>query len=182
MNQEIYLDNNATTKPLQEVCDAMLVALSDGFGNPSSSHGAGDRGRDSLRKSRHSIARLLGAVEDNIFFTGGGTESNNMVLLSAVHNRVLDRCCIVTTSTEHSSVLKTVEHLADHDIDIVIVPVNRQGLVDLDRLEREVTPGTSLVSVQWRGVQKVVRSKSLQVVGIGAERSAGFQAERDGAH
>jgi len=149
VNQEIYLDNNATTKPLEEVCDAIVGALGDGFGNPSSSHVAGDRGRDELHNSRRSVGQLLGAVEDGIVFTGSGTEANNMVLLSAAARTRSQTCRIVTTSVEHSSVLKIVEHLQDQGVDIAIIPVDREGLVELDRLDREITPETSLVSVQW---------------------------------
>ena len=149
MNRETYLDNNATTKPLEEVCDAMVGALGDGFGNPSSSHAAGDRGRDHLRNSRDHLGQLLGAAPDDIFFTSSGTEANNMVLLSAVAQARSQHCRIVTTSIEHSSVLRMVEHLQDQGADVVVVPVDRDGLVDLDRLDRKITSATSLVSVQW---------------------------------
>lgn len=149
MNQEIYLDNNATTKPLEEVCDAMVGVLGDGFGNPSSSHVAGDRGRDHLRNARQSLGQLLGADADRIVFTSSGTEANNMVLLSVAARERSQQCRIVTTSTEHSSILNMVKYLRGHGVDVAIVPVGREGIVDLDRLNREITPGTSLVSVQW---------------------------------
>ena len=149
VSQEIYLDNNATNRPLEEVCDAMVGVLRDGFGNPSSSHAAGDRGRDYLRNSRHFVAELVGADADRIVFTSSGTEANNMVLLSAVTRACSHRCRVVTTDTEHSSILKMVEHLQAQGVEVVMVPVGRKGLVDLDRLNSEITPETSLVSVQW---------------------------------
>ena len=133
MPREIYLDNNATTKPLDEVRDAIVGALGDGFGNPSSSHVAGDRGRDYLRNSRHFVGRLLGTDADGIVFTSSGTEANNMVLLSAVARSRSQLCRIVIASTEHSSVLKMVKHLQDQGIDLAIVPVGSDGLVDLEQ-------------------------------------------------
>lgn len=149
MSQEIYLDNNATTRPLEKVCDAVVCVLRDGFGNPSSSHVAGDRGRDRLRESRHLVGQLVGADADHIVFTSSGTEANNMVLQSAANRARSASCRIVTTGIEHSSVLMMVEHLQAQSVEVVIVPVGQTGFVDLDRIIAEITPETTLVSVQW---------------------------------
>ena len=86
----------------------MVEVLDAGFGNPSSAHAAGDRGRDYLRDARRCVAELLRTDPDRILFTSSGTEANNMVLLSAVQRSRSRSCRIVTCSTEHSSVLKTV--------------------------------------------------------------------------
>ncbi len=149
MKREIYLDNNATTKPLPSVRDVMVSALGCDFGNPSSSHLAGDRGRNHLRRARSSVERLLGTDSGEIVFTSSGTEANNMVLLSAATRAGSRGCRIVTISTEHSSVLRMVDHLRGQGVDIVILPVQSDGIVDLVRLDREITPETNLVSVQW---------------------------------
>ena len=148
MKREIYLDNNATTKVLPAVRDAMIYAIEDGFGNPSSVHSAGDRARAQLLNSRDRIEQLLGGNAGQVVFTASGTEANNLVLLSAA-NRAGRVGRIVTISTEHSSVLKTVEHLHSQGVDSVIVPVLSDGIVDLTALDREITPETTLVSVQW---------------------------------
>jgi len=149
VNRELYLDNNATTKPLAEVREAMASALGSEFGNPSSSHLAGDRGRETLRSSRGFVERLLGTDSEGIVFTSSGTEANNMVLRSAAIRARPRRCRIVTISTEHSSVLKMVEHLRGQGIEAVIVPVHCDGIVDLTDLDHEITSETTLVSVQW---------------------------------
>ena len=83
MESEIYLDNNATTRPLTEVCTAVTHAMGESYANPSSAHGAGDRGRKQLWDARRHVAALIGASrEEEIYFTSSGTEANNMVLLS----------------------------------------------------------------------------------------------------
>ena len=84
MPEEIYLDNNATTRPLPAVVEAMLEALGPGFGNPSSAHSAGDRSRALLERARESVAQLIGAAPEKVIFTSGGTEANNTVLGSVL--------------------------------------------------------------------------------------------------
>ncbi len=79
MRREIYLDNNATTRPLPEVREAMMRVLGDDFGNPSSAHSAGDRVREAMVVAREAVAKLIGAAPDQIVFTGSGTEANNTV-------------------------------------------------------------------------------------------------------
>jgi len=149
MNTEIYLDNNATTLPASEVREAMWQTLCDGFGNPSSAHRAGDRVRVHLRGARRRVAELLGTGPEHVIFTGGGTEANNMVLFSAVARTPSVPCRIVTDCAEHSSVLVAAKYLQRQGIEIVVVPVARDGFVEFDALDQAVTPNTSLVSVQW---------------------------------
>ena len=145
--REIYLDNNATTRPLREVRESMLGALGEHFGNPSSAHSTGERGREHLRRARASVADLIHADAESIVFTSSGTESNNLALHSGVALRAPGR--IVTTAVEHSSILKDCEFLARQGVEVVLLPVNRAGLIDLDELEATVTPETAMVSVQW---------------------------------
>jgi cysteine desulfurase len=147
-HREIYFDNNATTKPLPEVRKAMLEALSEGFGNPSSAHTAGDRAREQITKGREAIAFLIGADPSGIHFTSGGTEANNMILASVLRKGAPTKR-IVTTEVEHSSVLKMCEYLDECGVEIVYLPVDREGRLLLEDLEKTVTPKTSLVSVQW---------------------------------
>jgi len=144
---EVYLDNNATTRPLAEVRAAMLEALGDAFGNPSSAHEAGERGREHLRIARDAVTNLIGAASGQLIFTGSGTEANAMVLGSAFARRTKAR--IVTTNTEHSSILKTCEHMISVGSEVVFLPVNADGVIDLDQLDAAVTPDTDLVSLQW---------------------------------
>ena len=151
---EIYLDNNATTRPLPEVRQALLHALDATFGDPSSDHSAGERARTALRTSRASVAALLGVEPETLIFTSGTTESNNLVLASALTRASATqqsgtRPRLITTSVEHSSVLNVAEHYRQSGIDVVVLPVNSSGHLDLQELEQALTPATVLVSIQW---------------------------------
>ena len=142
---EIYLDNNATTQPLPEVRTAVLNAMGGSFGNPSSSHAAGDRAREQLNNARSSLASLLGGEPTSIVFTSGATEANNTVIrsFSGPGRR------IVSTAVEHSSVLAALDRIEPEGTEVVLLPVGRSGLVDPDDLRDAITEKTALVSIQW---------------------------------
>ena len=142
---EIYLDNNATTQPLPEVRAAMLNAMGRAFGNPSSSHAAGDRAREQLHNARSSLASFLGCELTSIIFTSGATEANNTVIrsFSGPGKR------IVSTVVEHSSVLAALERVEREGTEVVLLPVGRSGLVNLEDLRDAITEKTALVSIQW---------------------------------
>ena len=146
--QEIYLDNNATTRPLPEVRGAVLEVLADGFGNPSSAHSAGERARSRLQRARDSTAALIGAQAEQIVFTSGGTESNGLALMSAFE-AVPGPRRLITTSTEHSSILETARALEGRGIEVIYLPVARSGLVDCEQLSDAILPGDSFVSCHW---------------------------------
>ena len=143
--REIYLDNNATTQPLPEVHSAVLNAMGGAFGNPSSSHAAGDRAREQLRNARSSLASLTGCEPTSIIFTSGATEANNTVIrsFSGPGKR------IVSTAVEHSSVLAALERVEGEGTEVLLLPVGRSGLVDLDDLREAVAGEAALVSIQW---------------------------------
>ena len=142
---EIYLDNNATTQPLPEVRAAVLNAMGGAFGNPSSSHSAGDRAREQLHNARSSLASLLGCDPDSIIFTSGATEANNTVIRS--FSGPAKR--IVSSAVEHSSVLAALERTEREGTEVVLLPVNRSGIVDPDDLREAVVGETALISIQW---------------------------------
>jgi cysteine desulfurase len=145
--KEIYFDNNATTKPLLPVRKAISDALSDTFGNPSSAHYSGERARNRIDAARDAVAGLIGADPGDVYFTSGGTESNNIVLNSFVFGKTNPK--IVTTAIEHSSILKHCEMLEEIGVRISYLPVDGKGVVSFEDLEEFITPDTSLVSVQW---------------------------------
>ncbi|MGB9406540.1 MAG: cysteine desulfurase family protein [Terracidiphilus sp.] len=147
--QTMYLDNNATTELLPEVREAILRVVGMRASNASSAHTAGDSARMLLSESRMAVARLIGALPDTIVFTGSGTESNNLVLHSAVAASSDIRCQIVTSPIEHASVLRTCEYLAARGVEIIYLPVDRAGVVSLVAAEKVIAAKTSLVSVQW---------------------------------
>ncbi len=144
--KEIYLDNSASCPPLPEVVEAMRRAIIDSFGNPSSTHGAGERARLVIETARRIIARALGALDEEILFTSGATESNNTVLRNVTGRQ---NAHVVTLVSEHSSVLSVTNHLESVGIKVTRLPVDQGGLVDLDQLEGSLSLPTQLVSVHW---------------------------------
>lgn len=149
--QEIYLDNNATTKPLPEVTEAVTQALSTNYGNPSSPHSRGLIARQSLLEARNQVAALVGAEHIELLFTSGGTEANNMVLQGLCAD--INNSSLVTTAVEHSSVLHTACNLEGKGLSVKILEVDHYGRVNPDSLE-QVLGGLSpfqrhVVSIQW---------------------------------
>lgn len=149
MEHEIYLDNNATTRPLAEVRQAMFAALDEGFGNPSSDHARGQRARDALDHVRTAVAALVGVASSQIIFAGSATEANNVILASSIARAAGGAQRIITSPIEHSSVLKACDHFAGRGVEVAYLPVDAAGVVDLTDLGRQLTTGASLVSVQW---------------------------------
>src|ERR1700741_2006582 len=135
--ERIYLDNAATTALDKEVLDAMLPYMTTHFGNPSSIYSYGRETRLAIETARKSVAKLLNAHPGEIFFTSGGTESNNTAILSAI--RDLGCAHIITSPIEHHAVLHTVEHY-DHGDDVTssFVKLYPNGHVDLTDLEEQL--------------------------------------------
>ncbi len=132
----IYLDNAATTPLDTEVLEAMLPYLTNHFGNPSSSHSYGRETRSAIETSRETVAKLLGARHDEIFFTSSGTESNNTAIASSV--RYLGCRHIISSPIEHPAVLRTVERYASRDATYSFVNLLPNGHVDLENLEEQL--------------------------------------------
>jgi len=147
-NREIYLDNNATTQALPEVIEAVSQAMAHGWGNASSVHSAGERARRSLRKAREQVAEILDAQANDVVFTSGATESNNLVLQSLLTGAHQGHQ-LITTSIEHSSVIDAAEHLRGNGIKVVILSVDADGLINQEEMLNAIEPGRTLVSIQW---------------------------------
>jgi cysteine desulfurase len=143
---DIYLDNNATTALDERVLEAMLPVLRH-VGNSSSAHFAGQLARRWVEDARLQIAELLAASPREIVFTSGSTEANNLALKGLVRGADPARRRIVSVSTEHPAILETLCALAAEGIDVTVVPVDRDGIVDLTRLGEAVNEDTLLVTV-----------------------------------
>lgn len=131
--QRIYLDNAATTPLDRRVLEEMLPYLTEHFGNPSSIHDFGRKSKAAIEKARKQVAQFLNASTSEIFFTSGGTESNNTALNAAVYSLGVQR--IITTKTEHDCVLNTSLNLAKKGVEVTFLPVNEHGSVELEMLE-----------------------------------------------
>jgi cysteine desulfurase len=143
----IYLDYNATTPVDPEVLDAMLPYFSGSFGNASSIHSAGQRGRAAVDAARESVASLLGAKPSEMVFTCGGTEADNLALFGIVTPCVQPRKHVITTTIEHHAVLNSAQALEKQGVDVTYVPLGRDGVVDPDEIREAVRPETVLISV-----------------------------------
>ncbi len=145
--QPIYLDYNATTPIDPQVADAMLPYLYDHFGNPSSSHAYGVDAKLGVEKARRQVAAMLGCHAEEIIFTSGGSESNNFAIKgSALAQRVKGNH-IITSAIEHPAVLEVCAYLEKQGFRVTYVPVDEDGLVNLEVLEKSITPQTILISV-----------------------------------
>ena len=143
----IYLDYNATTPIDPEVAAAMLPYMREHFGNPSSSHWYGLEARKGVEKARGQVAALLNCSPSEIIFTSGGTESNNHAIKGAARKLRRKGNHIITSAFEHPAVTEVCEYLATGRFEITYVPVDNDGIIDLDALEKAITERTVLISV-----------------------------------
>jgi len=143
----IYMDHSATTPVAPEVLAAMLPYFSDKFGNASSLHGFGREAREALEESRQKLARLLNADPEEIVFTSGGTESDNIALRGIAYKNRDSGRHIITSQIEHPAILETCRSLEQEGFSVTYLPVNREGLVELSELERAIRPDTILISI-----------------------------------
>ena len=146
MNQIIYLDNNATTKVDDIVLNAMLPYLKEEYGNPSSTYSFGKKVKDEITKARNNIAGLLNANQDSIVFTSCGSESNVSAIMSLI-NINSSKKHIITTKVEHASIIETMNYLEKLGYKITYLNVDKAGRLDLNELEKSITPDTCLISV-----------------------------------
>jgi cysteine desulfurase len=143
----IYLDHNATTPVLPEVLEAMLPYLRDQFGNPSSDHPLGHRAHEAVERARGQVAASLSAQPDEVLFTSGGTESNNLAIRGVAAAAAADRRRIVTCCVEHPATLHPCQGLATKGWDVSLLPVGRTGHVDAADVRRVMGPDVALVSL-----------------------------------
>ena len=142
-----YLDNSATTPVCGEAVEAMKTAVTELWGNPSSLHQKGIEADEMLENARSNIARRLFCRDDDVYFTSGGTESNNLAVQGAAHAMRRRGRRIVTTSVEHPSIEETVKHLESEGFEVIRLGVDRKGRISERELFDAVTPDTVLVSI-----------------------------------
>jgi len=150
MQRHVYMDYTAGMPVDQRVTEAMLPYFSQTYGNPSSIHSWGNEARKALEESRAEVAALIGAKKsEEIFFTSGGTESNNLAIKGVAYRNKDRGNHIVTTTIEHMSVMNTCKHLTKQGFNVTYVPVDKYGVVDVQGLEKAITDKTILVSVMY---------------------------------
>ncbi|MCM1025800.1 MAG: cysteine desulfurase [Roseburia sp.] len=144
---EVYLDNSATTRVFPEVAELMTKIMCEDYGNPSSLHRKGVQAENYLRQAKGTLARLLKVNEKEIFFTSGGTESDNMALTGCAFANARRGRHIVTTQVEHPAVLKTCAYLESAGFRVTYLSVDSAGRISLDDLRQAIGSDTILVSV-----------------------------------
>ena len=146
---EAYLDNSATTRCLEEVTDKMVHIMREDYGNPSSMHMRGVEAEKYIKEAKAFFASNLKVNEKEIYFTSGGTESNNLALIGcAMANRRAGNH-LITTSVEHASVLNTMKYLEEQGFRVTYLPVDEDGRVSLDALKEAICEETILVSCMY---------------------------------
>lgn len=146
---EAYLDNSATTQVLDCVKDVVVRAMTVEYANPSAMHLKGVEAEKYVKEAKEILAKLMKVEEKEIFFTSGGTESNNTALIGAAYANRRSGNRIITTQIEHPSVSNAMKYLKEQGFEVVELPVDETGRVRLEALEREMTEDTILVSVMY---------------------------------
>lgn len=141
----IYLDYNASTPLLPEVAEAMLPYLKNGFGNPSSSHFFGLESKQVIENARHQVAELLNCQAEEIIFTSGGSESNNLAILGIAEQHPGGH--IITSAIEHPAVLEVCRYLENKNYSVTYLPVTGEGFVELSTVQAALRPDTFLISI-----------------------------------
>ncbi len=142
----IYLDNSATTKPCKEAVDAMTLALTEDWGNPSALYGFGINAAHRLREARGKLATAMGAEPDRVFFTSGGTEADNWAIFGAVQRLGKRGKHIVTTAMEHHAVLNCMKRLEEQGFEVSYLQPDKDGNITAEDLQKALRKDTILVS------------------------------------
>lgn len=146
---DIYLDNSATTKLDKEVLKEMLPYLQENYGNPSSAYRIGRENKAIIEDARRQVAKVLNANTEEIYFTSGGSESDNMALKGVAFANQDKGRHIITSKIEHPAVLDTCKELERHGFEITYINVDKNGIVDLKQLETSIREDTILISIMF---------------------------------
>ena len=146
---QAYLDNSATTSVAPEVKDIMIKVMCEDFGNPSSMHLKGVQAENYIKDAKSIIAKSLKVNEKEIILTSGGTESNNLALIGSAMANKRAGMHIITSSIEHASIISTMEFLKEQGFDITYLPVDKNGMVNVDELKSAIRQDTILVSIMY---------------------------------
>lgn len=149
MRKMIYMDNAATTRVSDEVMEAILPYFQEHYGNPSSVYALGQESKKAIEEAREKVAKALGAKKEEIYFTAGGSESDNWAI-SGMAEILRDKGNhIITSKIEHHAVLHTCEHLEKNGYEVTYLDVDKEGFISLEELEKAIRPETILISIMF---------------------------------
>lgn len=177
MERLIYLDNAATTKTAPEVVEAMLPYFTENYGNPSSVYGFASKNKEAVSQQREIIADALGAKANEIYFTAGGSESDNWALKAAAEAYKSKGNHIITTKIEHHAILHTCEYLESHGFEVTYLNVDENGVVDLEELKKAIRPTTILISVMFANNEIGTIQPIREIGGIAKEHKILFHTD-----
>ncbi|NLE31288.1 cysteine desulfurase NifS [Candidatus Dojkabacteria bacterium] len=149
MKELIYMDNSATTRISSEVLDSMMPYLTTGYGNPSSIYSIGRESRKAVENARELVAKALSCDTNEIYFTSGGSESDNWAIKGVAFANENKGKHIITTSIEHHAVLHTCKYLEKYGFEITYLPVKSNGIIDINDLKKAIRKDTILISIMY---------------------------------
>ncbi|SDA76889.1 cysteine desulfurase [Lachnospiraceae bacterium G11] len=147
MDKLVYLDNAATTKMKKNVLDSMIPFMTDAFYNPSASYEKAKETKKKIETAREQIAKVINAKPEEIYFTSGGSESDNWALKGIAFSNYEKGKHIITSAIEHPAILSTTRWLKDQGFDITYLNVNKDGIINIEELEKSIRPDTTLISI-----------------------------------
>jgi cysteine desulfurase len=177
MTHPVYLDNAATTPLDPRVFEAMHPHLGGGRGNPSSLHSSGAAAREAVEYARESVASLVGASTEEIYFTSGGTESDNLAVLGLARAASAEKRHVVVSRVEHAAVREAAQCLEDEGFEVTRVPVDPDGLVDPAEFADSLRSETALAAVVWANNEVGTVEPVQELAGICAERNVHLHAD-----
>jgi cysteine desulfurase len=145
--KRIYMDHSATTPVDPEVADAMMEVITNGWGNPSSLHSQGREAKEHLETARKQVAALIGAEAQEIVFTSGGTEADNLAIIGAALARQKQGRHVITSAVEHHAVLNAFQFLGQLGFEVAVLPVDFYGAINIDQLKKTIREDTVLISI-----------------------------------
>lgn len=175
--KQIYLDNASTTPLKKEVLDAMMPYLTNEFGNPSSLYDLGQTASDAVQDSRDKLASLIGAKSSEIYFTSGGSESDNWAIKGFAEANVSKGKHMITSAIEHHAVLHAFKHLEKQGFEVTYLPVDSQGLVSVDDLADAIRDDTILVSIMLANNEIGTIEPIAELASVAKERGVAFHTD-----
>jgi cysteine desulfurase len=176
--RKVYLDNNATTRMRREVLEAMLPYYNDIYGNASSVHEFGRSARRAIDEAREKVAVLLGASShEEIIFTSGGTEADNLAIKGAASALKAKGNHIITSAIEHHAVLNTCKFLEKDGYKVTYISVDKDGIVDTDQLKRSITDKTILITIMYANNETGTIEPIKEIARIAMEKGIYFHTD-----
>ena len=177
MNDIIYMDNHATTPIAPEVLEAMMPYLTTNFGNASSTHPFGVKAKDAVEKARRQVAELLGCSAEEIIFTSGATESDNLAISGIAYACREKGNHIITSTAEHHAILDTCHALAAEGFETTYLPVDKYGMVNPDDVEAAITPKTILMSFMYANNEVGTINPISDIAAVAAKHGVLFHSD-----